>query len=734
MANNETLNFKRRVSALIDNRRLHDAITEIKEMAHRRMAWDVEDRIKMAEQNYAYMLRYLSQGVVDPERDDVYLNIVNEVYAQLDALVTFIDSIDSSTLYYSNMRYRRMHPQPDALAQMIDAYRKTADKLSIFSLVLDQGQSDPKKDRHELERIQGDIFIRIWTTPHLRNDEAEVIFSLLDAPETAPELAQFVISAVTEGLLQQYDTAKMEILMKTYLNASDMYVSSAALVGMLLGLWKYSNRPLAPRLAKILAAIKDRKEWRTDLRTAFIELIRTRDTERINRKMRDEVIPRMQKLRPDMIDKFNQMNIDPEDPMSLQENPEWQDLLDKSGVADQLKEITEIQMEGGDVMMSTFIHLKGFPFFQTMPNWFLAYDPNHSAVADTVKSLDVVSDIMENARFMCDNDKYSFMMALNTVPEQQRQMMISQLRSQSDSILEMINSRTQGSPDVERRAAVNRYLQNIYRFYKLFYRKDEMFDPFDHSINLIAVPSLAEDFDDPEMLQVVAEFYFKLNYMREALNVYLHLDKISSGDASRYQKMGYCYEKLNDLPEAARYYERALLAGPDATWTVRRIASVYRAMGDKAQALKYYRQLASMLPDDMRVAILYGEALLDNDDIKEAMHEFYRVEFLDESSHRAWRPLAWTLFLAGDYVESRQYYDKIIAEGATADDYLNRGHVDLALHDMGAAVADYSAALKAKDGDREWLRSSVHADLQHLDAAAVDPSLIPLVIDAAVYG
>ena len=34
---------------------------------------------------------------------------------------------------------------------------------------------------------------------------------------------------------------------------------------------------------------------------------------------------------------------------ALEENPEWQEMLDKSGITDKLKELTDLQMEGADV-------------------------------------------------------------------------------------------------------------------------------------------------------------------------------------------------------------------------------------------------------------------------------------------------------------------------------------------------------------------------------------------------
>ncbi|MDE7154851.1 MAG: hypothetical protein K2N79_01010, partial [Muribaculaceae bacterium] len=64
----------------------------------------------------------------------------------------------------------------------------------------------------------------------------------------------------------------------------------------------------------------------------------------------------------------------------LEENPEWMEVLEKSGVADRLKEMTEIQEEGGDVFMSTFSNLKNYTFFNEISNWFLPFPAESSGV------------------------------------------------------------------------------------------------------------------------------------------------------------------------------------------------------------------------------------------------------------------------------------------------------------------------------------------------------------------
>ncbi|MDE7375306.1 MAG: tetratricopeptide repeat protein [Muribaculaceae bacterium] len=732
MTHKEIKQFRTRVAALIDARRLREAIAELKGMAQRRLAWAIGDRLEQTEQAYAYMLRYVADGADDPERASVYDGIVADLYSALDQLAHFLEKAESPTLYYSAVRTRELAQSP-GIGALLSQWAEAADKMSLFSIVASGDNTDGRANRQAIERLQRDLFAAIWTTPILSAADSDALAQALASDAYPRELKLHMISAITLGLMQMWDARKMEILIGAYMAPGDVKVTSAALVGMLLGLWMHRSRPLPRRVADMLASAKDAPQWQSDLRTAYIEMIRARDTERINKKITDEVIPDMLNLRPELMDKINGGQINPTDATSLQENPEWQELLDKNGITDKLKELTEIQMEGGDVMMSTFAHLKTFPFFNEVSNWFLPFTIRHSDVADSAAELGIVSEMIENASFMCDSDKYSFMLALRMVPEQQRQLMSSQFKAQSSNIYEAMGEAQGATAPEARRMAVNSYMQNIYRFFKLFSRRREFFDPFDSGINLISVPALASDFDDPELLSVVAEFYFKLNYMADALDVFKRLEAIDGADAQRYQKMGYCAEHLRDYAQAINYYQKAELLDAQSAWTAKRLAACYRAVGDREKALQYYRRLAADQPDNLQLALLYGYALTESGDYAGAVKQFYKVEFLNEKSTKAWRPLAWTLFLTGDYEASKRYYDRILTDNPKPGDYLNIGHAHLASGDMKQAINAYVLSVQLGGGDREAFMQSLTDDSAHLTAAGVSPKMLPLIADAVFY-
>lgn len=706
MTTKDITEFRSRVEDMIAKRRLREAFATMADMCHRRMAWEVGDRLAKTEKAYAYMLSYVAKGVDDPDRAKVYDQIVSDLYGHLDALVRVMERVDSPTLYYNTVRTSALPGR----------------QADISALLRSEKVDD---------RLRRDLFSAVWTAYPLGKADSEAISAALGSKEAPLDVQTLVVSALTMGALQVYDHRRLGLLLRGYMTAVEPSVRAAALVGALLILAKYKDRPIAKETQDILAAASDSPHWAADLRIAFLELIRARYTETINRKMMDEVIPRMMDLRPDIMSKIRDGKINPDDPMSIQENPEWQQMLESSGIADRLKELTELQLEGADVFMSTFANLKSFPFFSEISHWFLPYTPALAAEC-CPNAEEAMAAAIAEAPVLCDSDKYSFILALGTMPQQQRAAVSSQMQAQADALRDAAHDAYETDDDARRRH-VNAYVQDIYRFFKLYGRKDEFADPFASPINLIAVPALEGDFTDADLLRVVAEFYFKLGYYAEAEDVFSRLDSMLPPDAQRYQKLGYCAEKSGHTSRAIDHYRRAELLDGTSLWTLKRLASCLRSEGRYDEALTLYRRLSELDPDNLNTALQYGYILLEKGDYAGAVKQFYKVEFLDEKSSRAWRPLAWTLFLTGDFEAAQRYYDKVLDDRPTATDYLNMGHTAAALGRMRDAINNYTLSLQLSGGDREKFLSSLMADAAVLSAAGVQRETVALLADTVFY-
>ena len=729
---NNILTQKSRVIEFLEQKRLRDAFVELKHMSQSAMAWEISDEICRLEDSYKLMLNYATQGVDDPSRSVLYNNIVNDVRLLLDRVARQRLAVEEPTLYFNTLRCVQLR-QNESIASLLDEYYKISDKASIYNMIVSDELNSQSQDSFEAkERLEQQIFNRIWVTFPFKNIDEETLISLFNSNNVSQHFQELIVSALLMGLIEYYDPRKLKILLVAY-KSDYQEVSVKALVAILLTMYMYSNRINDEKLLNHIAAIKEDDKWNSDVKTAYIELVRTRDTERISKKMQDELIPEMLKLRPDIYKKINDSTA-MIDMSSIEENPEWEEMLQKSGITDKIKELSQLQEEGSDVFMSTFSHLKTFPFFSEISNWFMPFYLDHSLVKRTLGSdVSVIGDIIENAPFLCNSDKYSFLLSLGSIPQHQRQLMLSQFEQQREAISGAGMSMMSLTQPGQRKNLINKYLQDLYRFFKLYRRKGEFFDLFAQQINLVNIPMLSDDLDDVDTLMLVAEFYFRRKYYSEALDVYKSISEKVPPSAQIFQKIGYCYHQLGNVKSALTYYEQAELLNAESLWTLRRIAACYRSLNNPKMALSYYERIAKEKSDDLNVAMNIGHCYLELGEYNEAIKNYYKVEFLDEKSTRAWRPLAWCLLLSGDYDQSRAYYDRILSDNPTMEDYLNMGHLALVKRDISLAIDYYKRSIDNDSSKIDTLISSLNKDESYLIKIGVDVSLIPFIIDALLY-
>ena len=729
---NNILTQKSRVIEFLEQKRLRDAFVELKHMSQSAMAWEISDEISRLEDSYKLMLNYATQGVDDPSRSVLYNNIVNDVRLLLDRVARQRLAVEEPTLYFNTLRCVQLR-QNESIASLLDEYYKISDKASIYNMIVSDELNSQSQDSFEAkERLEQQIFNRIWVTFPFKNIDEETLISLFNSNNVSQHFQELIVSALLMGLIEYYDPRKLKILLVAY-KSDYQEVSVKALVAILLTMYMYSNRINDEKLLNHIAAIKEDDKWNSDVKTAYIELVRTRDTERISKKMQDELIPEMLKLRPDIYKKINDSTA-MIDMSSIEENPEWEEMLQKSGITDKIKELSQLQEEGSDVFMSTFSHLKTFPFFSEISNWFMPFSLDHSLVKRTLGSdVSVIGDIIDNAPFLCNSDKYSFLLSLGSIPQHQRQLMLSQFEQQREAISGAGMSMMSLTQPGQRKNLINKYLQDLYRFFKLYRRKGEFFDLFAQQINLVNIPMLSDDLDDVDTLMLVAEFYFRRKYYSEALDVYKSISEKVPPSAQIFQKIGYCYHQLGNIKSALTYYEQAELLNAESLWTLRRIAACYRSLNNPKMALSYYERIAKEKSDDLNVAMNIGHCYLELGEYNEAIKNYYKVEFLDEKSTRAWRPLAWCLLLSGDYDQSRAYYDRILSDNPTMEDYLNMGHLALVKRDISLAIDYYKSSIDNDSSKIDKLIDSLNKDESYLIKIGVDVSLIPFIIDALLY-
>lgn len=721
--------YNKRVADAVARRRFSEAFALLDSMAAATMApWEIRNAIDKLRESYGYLRRYAIEGMDDPAREEMLQGIGSGLMGQAAAIMRRQLIDDSPKMYFGVIRYELLQSD-SSIPQLVADFRKADGLMSMTMFSHKDGESDAimKRQAHLLQRL----FNLIWVSYPLTSDDENVLTSFLRDTDIRVELREQLLGAVMLGALEYFDERRFTILASVYL-AGEKSIEIKALVLLLISLWIQRDSLTGRRLHDVMAAVKEHKGWREDLKMVFLNLVRTRDTARISRTMNEEVIPRMLKLRPDILKKFKEKDIvDEMTPEGM--NPEWEELLEQSGVGEKLRELNDLQSEGGDVMLSTFSGLKGFPFFHDVSNWFA---PFYTEQPDVAKVLDDsaadLGEMIDMAPMICDNDKYSIIFSLQQLPSSNRRMMLEQFKLQNVNLAELRN--TMLNPEMNRRNDMaNNYIHDLYRFFTLFRRKSEFVNPFASPVNLAAVGVLSSDLMDTLALEAVGEFYFKRGYYAEAADVFNLLFATKGTECQLLQKAGYCHQQLGRFEKALEFYLKSELAQPDSLWNLRRIAQCYKLLGRQKEALGYYQRLASAKPSDIGIALNLGHCHLALGNYEEALKCYYKVEYLDEKSGKALRPLAWCNFVTGNYDRASHYYDEVLNDNPSATDHLNIGHLFMAMREYVSAVNHYTEYLVANGNDINKLSDAINADREYLDKAGVDPLMTSLVVDAAAY-
>lgn len=722
---------KKNIQSLLSEKRLAEAFAELRQTAQTLQNWQLNNRLDELEESYKYMIRYVADGCNDPQREEIHNGITAKLMELADITEQELTVQNSPKLYYETLRMERKYPR--SLEALLEAYRECADKTTLFyELPADKRDSDQERTLlMEKEKAANAVFKHIWVTFPVTANEAGTLDKLF-ADATA-EIKELAMAATMLSLLEHYSEHLLLSLLDLYAaNAfNDASLSMKALCCALIAM--HCHRETIQHSSAIslrIANIADSERGRRDIMTVFLQFIRSRSTERISQKVRDELVPKLMKLSPEMRRKMRDGFSD--DIEEMAKNPDWQEMLNESGITDKMQELSRMQAEGSDVFLSSFARLKSFPFFNDVANWFVPFTPRHSSIFRVFagNSGSMLLSMVDRTGAFCDSDKFSFALSVATMPDQHRSMMMAQFDEQQEQVInEMAGSLP--NPDKQRENIANKYVQSLYRFFNLFRSRNDFYNPFSTRLNLIDVPFVSDALSDTKSLRLIAEFYFSMQCYTDALSTFGKVLKQDSPTASDYQKTGYCHEQLKQYVLATADYEKVELLKPNDVWTLKHLALCYRAVNDTEKAIANYKRAEALQPDNVALANNIANCLLEGGRIEEALKYFFKVDYLASKGERTMRPIAWCSFLIGNYSQSVDYYNRIIAKQPGANDYINRGHALLCSGQVKDAVASYMDAVD-KSGGSEVLKT-LDDDRHYLLDAGVDKLTIALIFDKIRY-
>lgn len=684
--------------------------------------------VQQAESTYRYMLDYFARGLADPERGSMLASMRLDMLDIAQKIDKESSATDSPDLYFSTLRMCRLRPV---------SLRTTLDRIvelkAMADLALSSGQY-PEEVMAEIEVEEEKLFNVLWTADRLRADEYSAVESSITGsilPLTSSALA---IAAVGLSLMRYYSRDAF-LMLVSLAKHEDIRISARALSTLILSLSRWQEEAAADiRLIDALRTLTDINGMPYKIRNVVKTTIRTCDTDRVSRKMQRDVIPGLMQFGPDIIKKLKKTS-EESSFSDLEANPEWEEILRDSGLEEKLRELTEMQSDGADVMMVAFSNLKNFPFFRQLRNWFLPFTVQHPMLRP-LKSIDDdgVSSMLEMSGLMCDSDKYSFSFSLAAMPAAQRDMMLSQMHAQTEQMKEQIRDLKALKAGVEYEEELTRWFRDLYRFHKLFPKRSEFFDPFATALDFTAIPVISEVMKSADDIAPIAEFYFKRGYYGEALPLLQTVARSSSASPHVWEKIGFCLEKApSGNQEAIEAYMKAQLFNPESRWIARRLGVCYRREADYRNAIEYL-EMARPEDDafDRGLSLLIADVLMEAGKWEEALRELYRVDYETPDDPEVIRRMARCAFRINDLEKAEALIRQIPNISLSEDDYRLLGHIAFLRKDMTEASRLYKLTVRPNDEKRLW-KSRILSDLDILISIGASRSDLLLLLESLSY-
>ncbi len=729
----EIENIHSQVSRCIDSAEINGAISLLESLINESNRADLNDEMERLRMSYTFMLKYFEQGVLDPQRDVILSDIRQSLYTLNDRCFIGLMGPTSPEVYYT----RRRELGNTSLVDIVEEYR-----AALQELALAQSGGAGQNDNHAIlsrlqqaEALETKLFNRVWSSFPLSADDCSSLKLCISGDILPVHTRCLLVAGLMLGLMKFYDESKLLILLEAYSLSDEPQVELRSLVCAMLAMLAYRKRTSSSKAIQTrIAAMLDMPDFEQDVWSIQVQLARSRNTENVKQRVRNELIPNIMKMRPDIIDKLKDKESQIIDLSDIEANPEWQQWLDQSGITRRIEEFNAMQVEGSDVFIATFAHLKTFPFFKTLSNWFLPFYPAHSTVLENLGAGKLgLAEVIQHAPYLCNSDKYSFCLSLGALPESQRGMMSAQLEEQNAALNEAQQAELPDDRKL-RVAIVNAFVQDLYRFFKLFSRRREFIPVMDlPGLDMTDCLPLARVTRDAHVLELLGALYFKNAFYDDAIKCFTRLESMDDvADDHIYQKIGFAYQNAGKMKEALTYYQRYELLHENDLWNTRHMAACYREQGMLDKALEYYRRAEAMSPDNVSLALTIGHVLLEQNRTNEALQQYFKADLMDGTKHRAWRPIAWCSFLLSDYDRAIDYYDRIANEDEpSAQDLLNRGHVLLCQGRTQDAIETYRKSLHLMGDDAAKFRQALKGDAVELrlhGISAVDQALIPDIV------
>ncbi|MBR1654823.1 MAG: hypothetical protein IJ698_00170, partial [Prevotella sp.] len=442
---------------------LGQAIESFRGAIHANPIPNVIGRLSEIEDDYRLLQHYMQQGYKDEKREQLYQTLRRK----LDQLM------GDYRLAVGNPVAASQSQQEDQ-AEIIHTLQAFAADIALAGQGYNADRLQEKYQAHT--QYTEKLFLQLCRAPQWNEPTAQFYQELILSPTIHTNDAQLIVSALTLGLINIFDVRKFILLTNVYTLSGDEQVRQKALVGWALSI--HNKLHIYPEIEQTLRQLLSEQKVREEVLQLQMQIYLCMNAEKDQQHIQQDIMP-------NIINNSN-LNITPFG-VTEKEDDQLQDILNPDAadkaiedVERSMQKMMDMQRAGTDIYFGGFMHMKNFPFFYQIANWFRPFDINHPALSKAREALGANSPltILGAQTSLCDSDKYSFTLAFANMIDKIPKNILEALNS-SDAFPAPFAENGEGESLPASSTLIRRlYLQTLYRFFHLYRDKKQFFNPF----------------------------------------------------------------------------------------------------------------------------------------------------------------------------------------------------------------------------------------------------------------
>lgn len=638
------------------------------------------DTVSAVAHDYQLMKSFMSNGFHDDKRDELYASLLNRLQRVVGILK--MNVLNKHNASFQSAFVNAVCLVPEDIKVQLEAFVQEAAMISLN----ENGEREPRVQAlHVSHRtFMAKLFDAILTSPQWSREQAAQLETLLLSPTVDVVDVQLLVSAIMLSCMNVFDEAKLAVLLHLYIKTEYTVVRQRALIGWVFALPYHIGEVLSDAFQVELNTVLDDETVRRELLELQIQICYCLNAEKDNERIQNDIIPNIMKHN-DL--SFKGFGVVENEESRLQDilHPEMAEEA-MANVEANINKMFDMQKQGVDIYFGGFSQMKRFAFFYTLSNWFLPYYMEHPQLASFRSEPGGCRflEILQKAGPFCESDKYSFAFAMssiiNKIPENVREMLGS--REVFGGTSAQVNTT---EPAYIRRS----YLQDLYRFFRLYSSRNDFVDAYDTNRKGGAFFFLHPIFRTKmraESTRLKAFLYQKAMYsfLEDMFQTYTE----SQTTDELLIRADYLL-RSKKYEEAFNTYEEARMHTPDSVPVLRGLLRTTIATERYARGIKVYEMLTTFTVPRKDDTLRYGLALIYEGCKEEGLNEFYRYDYEHEGNVQAKRALGWALLAAGEPEKARVQYDQIQPKDMGKNDYFIKGCILWFCNDVANAVEVY---------------------------------------------